>query len=41
MCHLQLLLNTAHQKLPLNKFKILVKWAHLTAFSLIKAVGSK
>lgn len=41
MCHLQLLLNTAHQKLPINRFKILMKWACLTAFSLTKAVSSK
>jgi len=41
MCHLQLLLNIAHQKLPINRFKPLLKGACLTAFSLTKAVGSK
>lgn len=41
MCHLQLLSDTAHQMLLINRFEVLLKGAYFTTFGLTKAVGSE
>lgn len=41
MCYPQLLSDIAHQMLLINRYKVLLKGAYFTAFSLTKAVGSE